>query len=268
MKKIITLICVSVFLVMSNVWASQVARYSGKRMNQRLNVGVLPSEKEMELLPYELEQYGRIYTGQTVMPAIYAYHCNNHDPNVQNCGEHTVPYGDNITNDVHFTHTWFQIVNSSHYTFTNSESRLIIEVYGKNGKLADIHGGPDWYDNGLIDLLHDDLAGDDGFTPNESIFFYFDTWMRDHTNDINPPYSAKLIARTKVPYHCYTSENGSITLNIHVGWEEIIENSDGQRQAKAGTLIDKETIELSPGIIIAPKNGLNISSSKLQKLLQ
>jgi len=266
MKKIIVIISLSMFIVMSNAWAQLSNVMTGKRPipssdeNANLNTGRSVNAPSLNRLssglrlnttqttqrisfPDDIVQSLDDYQGESIIPAIFAFHCNNHDPAIMNCGNHTVPYGNNLFTDVHYTHTWFQIMNTSRFTFTNDNTEMIIEVYGRDGKLIDVNGGPGWHNNGIIDLLHDALAGSDGFTPREAIFFYFDTWMYDEYADKNPPYSAKLIVNTKVPYEVRPKV---LTLCIHVGWEEIIEDDDGQRYAKGGTLIDKETVELKP----------------------
>jgi hypothetical protein len=256
MKKIMVLISLSMFIVVSNAWAQMInstnranlsndsgnhSRLStGMRVNTRSGIRINTNSDEVIHSANELH-------GQSILPAIFAYHCNNHDPAVQNCGDHTVPYGNNLFTDVHYTHTWFQIMNTSLFTFTSDNTKMIIEVYGQNGDLIDVNGGPGWYNNGTIDLLDNGLAGTDGFTPRESIFFYFDTWMHDEYADKNPPYSAKLIIYTKLPYNIRPTV---LTLSIHVGWEEIIEDDDGQRYAKGGTLIDKETVKVEPAQIV------------------
>jgi len=257
MKKIMVIISLSIFIVMSNAWAQMINLSTGDNrvnisnnenanVNSKLSTGLRinrSSKRHRIAYPDDIVHSPNEFQGQSIFPAIFAYHCNNHDPAVQNCGGHTVPYGNNLFTDVHFTHTWLQIMNTSEVEFTSDNTKMIIEVYGQNGNLIDVNGGPGWYNNGTIDLLDDGLAGSDGFTPRESIFLYFDTWMNDEYADKNPPYSAKLIVYTKLPYEI---EPQRLTLNIHVGWEEIIEDDDGQRYAKGGTLIDKETVELKP----------------------
>jgi hypothetical protein len=283
MKKIMVIVSLSMFIVMSSAWAQLINLPAGNRPIESRDEGANLKPGQNKLIPINTSGRSRLSTGlrintsgqnrfssglrinhghvlpdevihssnefqgESVMPAIFAYHCNNHDPDVQNCGGHTVPYGNNLFTDVHFTHTWFQIMNTSGFTFTSDNTKMIIEVYGKDGNLIDVNGGPGWHNNGIIDLLDDGLAGADGFTPKESIFFYFDTWMHDEYADKNPPYSAKLFVYTKMNYE---TNIRVLTLSIHVGWEEIIEDDDGQRYAKGGTLIDKETVYLqSPKVV-------------------
>lgn len=269
MKKIMIIISLSMCIVISNAWAQlslstgnrmlisqdenanmrqgQSRLSTGLRVNKSVNSEVRTLGNQRIALPDEVIHSPNEFKGQAIMPAIFAYHCNNHDPDVQNCGDHTVPYGNNLFTDVHFTHTWFQIMNTSAVTFSHDNSEIIIEVYGQNGDLIDVNGGPAWYSNGIIDLLDPSLCGIDGLKPNESIFFYFGTWMHDEDADKNPPYSAKLIANAKLEYGLTAK---CLTLCMHVGWEEIIEDDDGQRYAKGGTLIDKETVELKPPLLI------------------
>jgi len=277
MKKIMVIISLSMFIVMSNAWAQMVGVSTGKRLkvsrdesanstrgrnlnssysrvSSGLRINTAPTHHRIAL-PDEIIHSPNEFQGQSIMPAIFAYHCNNHDPDVRNCGEHTVPYGNNLFTDVHFTHTWFQIMNTSGFTFTNDNTNMIIEVYGQDGNLIDVNGGPGWHSNGRINLLDHGLAGPDGFTPREAIFFYFDTWMNDEYADKNPPYSAKLIVTTKVPYEIRTKV---LTLCIHVGWEEIIEDDDGQRYAKGGTLIDKETVSLKRPLLVEEQTEVRV----------
>jgi hypothetical protein len=270
MKKIMIIASLSMFIVMSSAWAQLVHLPTGNRIKEsrdenanlnrgqnRLSSGLrINTSNQRIALPDEVMHSPNEFQGESVMPAIFAYHCNNHDPSIQNCGGHTVPYGNNLFTDVHFTHTWFQIMNTSGFTFTTDNTKMIIEVYGQDGNLIDVNGGPGWYNNGIIDLLDDGLAGADGFTPRESIFFYFDTWMHDEYGDKNPPYSAKLFVYTKMPYE---TNIRVLTLSIHVGWEEIIEDDDGQRYAKGGTLIDKETVYLKPPLVVEEQTEQGIS---------
>ena len=267
--KSLLIICLSMFIVMpyasakmalnsqmavsSDEYANHTQKKPGLSTGYRINnnkkrgqggisTGLRVNNNIAISQPEEILQAPRLFKGETVLPAVFAYHCNNHDMDIKNCGEHTVPYGNNLQTDVHFTHSWFQINNTSGHTFTSEDSELYIEVYGQNGLLTDVIGGPDWYDDGKINLLHPDLAGIDGFRPRESIFFYFGTWMNDNEDDVNPPYSAKLIGVSK------KVSSTDLILTIHVGWEEIIEDNDGQRYAKAGTLIDKEKVILKPSL--------------------
>ncbi|MBF0451147.1 MAG: hypothetical protein HQK75_10620 [Candidatus Magnetomorum sp.] len=262
MKKLISIICVSIFMMMSSAWAKQVVDSKKAKFNKTYwSYKILNNERQLEPEPYELDQYEYLYNGQSVIPTVFAYHCNNHDPDIQNCGAFTVPYGNNLHTDVHFTHSWFQIMNTSAHTFNTEESQLIIKVYGKNGQLTIVNGGPDWYNNGIVDVLHPELAGTDGFTPNESIFFYFGDWMHDRTDDTNPPYSARLIVQTKV---VSTGKTVDIKLTFHSGWEEIIEDDDGQRFAKGGTLIDKEILQLQPAEVTVQSMDKTIQPTDLQ----
>jgi len=253
MKKIIIIISLSMCFLMSTAW-SQMRLSTGKRMNPSAKTTLSLANQQI-VSADEVIHTPVDYQGKSIMPAIFAYHCNNHDPAVQNCGDHTVPYGNNLFTDVHFTHTWFQMMNTSGVTFTSENSKMFIEVYGQNGELIDVNGGEVWYSNGIIDLLDPSLCGTDGFKPNETIFFYFGTWMHDEYADKNPPYSAKLIANATVPYSTGTKE---LTVCIHVGWEEIIEDDDGQRYAKGGTLIDKETVILKPSLVIQEQTEQNL----------
>ena len=276
----IAVLVLSMFIVTSSAWAQMMNLSIDKRgqisrdentnnAQNKLSTGLRVNRSKVRnfltgphriALPEEIIHSSNEFQGQSIMPAIFAYHCNNHDPSVQNCGGHTVPYGNNLFTDVHYTHTWFQMMNTSGFTFTTDNTEMIIEVYGRDGNLIDVNGGPGWHSNGIINLLDDNLAGTDGLQPRESIFFYFDTWMHDEYVDTNPPYSAKLIVNTKMPYETRTKV---LTLNIHVGWEEIIEDDDGQRYAKGGTLIDKETVELKPTLIVQEQ-----SEQKLLQLFQ
>jgi len=243
MRTLKSMICITMVLCMSSSWVMAVNGkdfLTNKLYNYR-NQDIEVSNGQMDYIPNELDQTVSLYKGNTILPAVFAYHCNNFEPDVQKCGHFTVPYGHNLYTDIHFTHTWFQIMNTSKHTFTAENSKLIIEVYGRNGQLIDVNGGPVWYSNGVINLLDPQLAGIDGFTPNESIFFYFDTWMYDKIDDINPPYSAQLFILTQLPD---STKDNQLTFSLHVGWEEIIQDNDGQRYAKAGTIIDKELITL------------------------
>jgi len=281
MKKIMFIISVSMFMVMSSAWAqmtvmnrslldsgdgntiileSRDQNANSSIRDNRLSTGLRLNTPNRLALPDDIISTPYELHGESIMPSIFAYHCNNHDPAVQNCGGHTVPYGNNLFTDVHFTHTWFQIMNPSKFTFTTDNTEMIIEVYGQDGNLIDVNGGPGWYNNGIINLLDNGLAGSDGFTPKESIFFYFDTWMHDEYADKNPPYSAKLIVTTKFSDSIHPN---NLNLCIHVGWEEIIEDDDGQRYAKGGTLIDKETVELKRPLIIREQ-----TEQELLELLQ
>jgi len=273
------IISLSMFIVMSSAWARMTNLSTGNRpiesrdenanlstgsnlnLNNNLNrlstgLRVNTAQPPHHIAyPEEVIYSSNEFQGQSILPAIFAYHCNNHDPAIQNCGDHTVPYGNNLFTDVHFTHTWFQIMNASRFTFTSNNTEMIIEVYGKDGDLINVNGGPGWHSNGIINLLDHELAGIDGFTPREAIFFYFDTWMFDEYADKNPPYSAKLIVNTKTPSNMRMP---ALTLSIHVGWEEIIEDDDGQRYAKGGTLIDKETVFLKPPQVVQEQTQQNV----------
>ncbi|ETR71868.1 MAG: hypothetical protein OMM_02152 [Candidatus Magnetoglobus multicellularis str. Araruama] len=283
MKKIMIIINLSIFVLMSTAWA-QMKMSTGLRLNtahddragvvmkghDRLSTGLRTnkatdednlrvSDQRIEI-PDEVIHAPREFKGQSIIPAVFAYHCNNHEYAVQNCGGHTVPYGSNLFTDVHYTHTWFQIMNTSGMDFSYDNSKMIIYVYGQNGKLIDVNGGPAWHSYGIIDLLHPKLCGTDGFKNNESIFFYFGTWMHDEAIDRNPPYSAKIELYANVPYDHRVNE---LKLCIHVGWEEIIEDDDGQRYAKGGTLIDKETVYMKPQLVIQEQ-----SQEELLELIQ
>ncbi|KPA10118.1 conserved hypothetical protein, secreted [Candidatus Magnetomorum sp. HK-1] len=254
MKKLMSIFFVTMVILLSNAWAEQHAVQSEK-IDKHHNYAILPYEKQTYLIQNELDEYDILYKGQTIFPAIFAYHCNNHDPYVQNCGAPTIPYGNNLYTDIHFTHSWLQIMNTSEHTFNNENSHLFVKVFGKDGELAKINGSPSWYKDGIIDILHHELAGSDGFKPNESVFFYFGDWMNDKPNDKNPPYSAKLIVETKAS----SVMKNAITLSLHAGWEEIIEDNDGQRFGKGGTLIDKEIVQIKP-VILEPSTQMKTAS--------
>lgn len=175
---------------------------------------------------------------ESVIPAVFAYLCDdNPSTEIGQCGAPPHPvYG--TAYQLHFVHTWFQLVNTSNHTFT-SDDEIKLYVYGKNGQKANIDlacANQISYsnDDGSFDLT--ELSGD-GTTvqPGEAVFLYIQACMNDG-NDDNAPFYAKLVI------HTATHQRGKVVYNV--GSESNTIDGQGRDRSNASTMVDKETVRI------------------------
>lgn len=177
------------------------------------------------------------YAGQvidTVVPAIFAYHCNNNLSYVQNCASHDTVYGGPY--ESHFVHTWFQIINASRQSF---DGKLLLCLYGKDGNKTQFTNNPSdpqyeylpgWdASEGCVDLVKN--SGGE-ISAGEAVFFYLNPYMNDNVDDTNPPVYGRIIGEG----------DGDVYLVFHAGGEGNTVDFDGRMRSNASIIVDKEVI--------------------------
>lgn len=217
------------------------------------------------LLSAPAEAQTLTYKGEALLPAVFAFRCDSQtsDPLVRDCPQGDPiqdPYGGGAGKLIQWTHSWVQIHDTSGvgYNAQNGDE-LRLYLFGKDGKSIQVNQTycpfpvfTDPYTNKTyIDVLGGPAGGK--IDPNGTVFFFINQCLNDgHPSvapDAKPPTSGVLSFKKNLVVQPGSVAPKTLAATFHAGWEEGESNFVYNRwyyTVKAGSLVDKERVELKP----------------------